>query len=105
MAGYQLHYEKNWRGYLSLAWGRFILFVLFVGGITGLHSTITNFNNVVIFTESISYSNTCLMCFLRVTVFFMQRKRIAKLVEDLMAVTETGELEIRFYRNFKRQFF
>ncbi len=93
LAGYQLHYEKNWRGFLLHTWGYCMWFFLGIGGITGLHCTISNFSNVVIFTEASAYTATSFMCFVRVTVFFVQRKRIAKLVENLISVTETGIVE------------
>lgn len=99
LIGYQHHYVHNWRGILLQCWGYCIWGCLGIGAITGCHCFLTNLDNVTIFTEALAYTVNWTMCFIRVSVFYTQKQRIMKLVDDLLNVTKTGRILLLIFRS------
>lgn len=90
--GYQFTYEPNWQGILVKSWGYCLWACPAIGAVTGCHSIFTNLDNIAVFTESTSYTLNWTMCFIRFTAFFIHKKRLMKLVDDLLQMTKTGKI-------------
>jgi hypothetical protein len=91
LIGLQVEYKKNLGGQLLKFYGYAGILTTIVFISFAIHFIVENIKNVLIFTDSIGPCCSSIFVVSKLTNFFVQRKRIGKLVKGLQGLSDSGE--------------